>query len=308
VHKSQPLQPADHFNASIVTYDVDGLVVSRVRFDPVRLRRSAATLSDDDRDCISIQHYLSGSIRGRVGGHELYIAPDRISIQDFSVPYHALAQASEVLGVAIPRNRVASSDRLGDRRPVLSLPLNTARGALLSGAVRGVWDELSAGRVYEPATVAGALVGLVDGLIDHSLEICDDGEPLHLMEQYLRERLGNVTLGAEDLQRAFHYSRSAIYRLFEPHGGVAAFIRTERLARCHAELIRSTDTPRSVSRIAARFGFRDASHFSRVFRGQYGVAPSELITAAARDADAHPGIGARRSADAETIRSWLGAA
>ena len=111
-------------------------------------------------------------------------------------------------------------------------------------------------------------------------------------------------LGPEQLQQAFHYSRSAIYRLFEPHGGVAAFIRAERLRRCHAELIRST-TPRAVSVVAARYGFTDPSHFSRIFHRHYGIAPSHLVAAAARRAPmaASPYPGARTSPGA--AKSWL---
>ena len=180
-----------------------------------------------------------------------------------------------------------------------------ARGALLAGALRGIWGDLCAGRVYEPTIVAEAFLGLINGLVDHSLAPVSAGDPLVCMEAFLREHLADPTLGPEHLQHAFHYSRSSIYRLFEHHGGVAVFIRSERLRRCHAEIIRSNTTRRPISTIAARHGFYDHSHFSRVFRHAYGIAPSQLAEIVAnRGVDGiEPTID--DTVGAHTIRSWL---
>ncbi len=301
----EPLAP-DEFDASLIAYNLDGLMVRRIRFGRARITRTRAMVRRSDIDSISIALYLSGSIRGRIGDHELQKAPDRITFEDLGVPCEGLADASEVLRIVIPRDRIASCERLGSRQPVFSLPLNTARGSLLAVALRGLWDDLQAGRVYEPDIVTGAFLGLVNGLIEHGVQAATDRHPRALMEHYLREHLGDPTLGPEHLQRAFSYSRSAIYRMFEDHGGVAAFIRSERLGRCHAELIRST-TPRAVSVVAARYGFLDASHFSRTFRRQYGISPSHLVAAAAGRARApEPAVPyAAATTGAGTIKSWL---
>jgi AraC-like DNA-binding protein len=297
--------PAAAVGASTEAYDIDGLVVSRVRFDASYFERAPSKLRDDDANCIAIEHYLSGSIRGRVGDHELHMAADRICFQDLAVPYVGRAEASEVLGVAIPRHRITSAERIRTQRPTFSLPLDTARGSLLAKAVRGLWDELRAGRVFEPATVADAFLGLVNGLVDHSLETAPEGDALRAMEQYLRKHLNDVTIGVKALEHVFHYSRSTIYRLFEPHGGVVAFIRSERLQRCHAALIRPSTRPLLVSAVASRFGFHDPSQFSRTFRRHYGIAPSELAAWAATQARTRAVDRRGPTAKAGTIESWL---
>ena len=43
-------------------------------------------------------------------------------------------------------------------------------------------------------------------------------------------------VGAEALYRHFHVSRSTVYRLFEPVGGVRQFINGARLERWYGEL------------------------------------------------------------------------
>jgi AraC-like DNA-binding protein len=55
-------------------------------------------------------------------------------------------------------------------------------------------------------------------------------------------------------------------------------VRRERLARCLEDLRRPTGG--SVTEIAFRWGFRDAAHFARVFKREYGQSPSDARAAA----------------------------
>ena len=88
-------------------------------------------------------------------------------------------------------------------------------------------------------------------------------------------------LGRERLCAVFGLSRSALYRVFGPAGGVEAVIRRQRLVAAGAVLRgrRAVD----IETVATRFGFTDASSFSRAFRREFGYPPSM-----ARDADTDP--------------------
>ena len=57
---------------------------------------------------------------------------------------------------------------------------------------------------------------------------------------------------------------------------VSAWIRSRRLERCRRELADELFADRPVSAIAARWGFLDASHFSRLFRSTFGEAPTDF--------------------------------
>jgi transcriptional regulator GlxA family with amidase domain len=56
---------------------------------------------------------------------------------------------------------------------------------------------------------------------------------------------------------------------------VAGWIRTRRLERCRRDLLDPAQATRPVAAIAARWGFRSAIHFSRVFRATCDVPPHE---------------------------------
>ena len=60
------------------------------------------------------------------------------------------------------------------------------------------------------------------------------------------------------------------YRVVRPDD-----LRQRRLDRCRSDLEAARRTE-SITSIALRWGFNDPSHFSRLFRRRYGVAPRAL--------------------------------
>jgi AraC-like DNA-binding protein len=96
------------------------------------------------------------------------------------------------------------------------------------------------------------------------------------MQQFLMTRLrGGV--GVEALCRHFHVSRSTVYRLFEPLGGVRQFINGSRLERYYGALCEADPRHVKVADVAVSWGFPEASTSSRRFRSRFGVSPSEVL-------------------------------
>lgn len=70
-------------------------------------------------------------------------------------------------------------------------------------------------------------------------------------------------------------SRSVLYRLLAPEGGVAAYVKRRRLDALRRALA-ARDDPRSIAEIAADHGFSDPSHAHRAFREAFGLTPGEV--------------------------------
>jgi DNA-binding response OmpR family regulator len=93
--------------------------------------------------------------------------------------------------------------------------------------------------------------------------------------QFINADIGNSAFGASDLANKLHLSESQIYRKLKAitDKSTAVFIRSIRLQKAK-ELIQTTD--RTISEIAYETGFNDPSWFSRAFKEEFGVAPSEI--------------------------------
>jgi len=101
-----------------------------------------------------------------------------------------------------------------------------------------------------------------------------DATLLGRARRMINERLEDRSLSSEMLCIWLGVSRSRLYRIFEPLGGVACYIRKQRLLRTRYALSDVADT-RPISRIAEQWGFIDASTYSRTFRQEFGVSPKE---------------------------------
>jgi AraC family transcriptional regulator len=100
---------------------------------------------------------------------------------------------------------------------------------------------------------------------------------------HLRERLG-----ADDLARAAGVSRGRLAALFREATGYPPL---EYLRRMRVEEARRLlgDVDLSVKEVAARCGFDDVFHFSRVFRRVDGLSPSHFRQALLAGKPGHPG-------------------
>jgi AraC-like DNA-binding protein len=111
---------------------------------------------------------------------------------------------------------------------------------------------------------------------------------LERIRRHITASLGSPGLHPEALCGLFRISRTQLYRLFEPLGGVAAYIQEQRLGRAYAELSNTTLGHRRIYDIAFDLGFSSEAHFSRIFRRAFGLSPSEVR---ARASEVHPGDG-----------------
>ena len=91
--------------------------------------------------------------------------------------------------------------------------------------------------------------------------------------RFIEANLASRELRIEEITRTFGLSRASLYRLFEPVGGVASYIRTRRLVRARKELTAPGLQDHRIGPIAYRAGFQSIPAFNRAFREAYGKTP-----------------------------------
>jgi AraC-like DNA-binding protein len=103
----------------------------------------------------------------------------------------------------------------------------------------------------------------------------NDGDGfLRLINNTLEEHLSDENFGIAELCELLNISRTQLHRKLKKRTGLSTshYIRFLRLQMAK-ELLR--DPSLNVSEVAFAVGFSNAAYFSRVFKAQYGVPPSE---------------------------------
>jgi len=72
-------------------------------------------------------------------------------------------------------------------------------------------------------------------------------------------------------------SRATLFRLFQPVGGVQAYVHRRRLELAREALVRRAGGRPTIADVAHLHGFASESHFSRAFRKVYGYSPGAVI-------------------------------
>lgn len=97
------------------------------------------------------------------------------------------------------------------------------------------------------------------------------------VRSYIDDHLGESDLGPTEIAAAHFISTRHLHGIFrERDTTVSTWIRTRRLERARRDLIDPMLSAHSIGSIAARSGFVDAAHFSRLFKATFSESPSEL--------------------------------
>jgi AraC-like DNA-binding protein len=170
-------------------------------------------------------------------------------------------------------------------------------GGLLAGTIASISDVLDTLVPEDLPRLASAMHGMLNATLTPAAAGGGAAGPqvehiqLARVKRLIRENIGAATLGPARLCAAAGMSRSQLYRLFEPLGGVARHIQRERLAFARRRLADPADRS-GIARIAEAAGFFEPSTFSRAFRQEYGVSPREFRAAALSGQPAPPARGA----------------
>ena len=164
------------------------------------------------------------------------------------------------------------------------MALNTSQGRLLADYILLLERNLPNLTPEDGSRLPSAIQAMVGACLAPSVDrlaVAGRQIDLTLMERVrraVRRNLRSPLLGPDKLCREAATSRSQLYRLLEGEGGVARYIQRRRLSESFAILC-DTSNNFSIAAIAETLCFADASNFSRAFRREFGMSPSEVRTA-----------------------------
>ena len=306
-----PMSNTRSFSYSVTSYLVEQLAFTHAAFDKMQVNRTSQHLSSHRSDGITLQYYCAGQIQGTLAsGDQLRMASDRVSIQDFAHPYTGIGETGDQFAVIIPRHAIAAHDQIYKSYPMFSWSVNSPVGRVLTQAWLTIWQNLPHTSQTEAPAIAQGFIGLLNGLLSTKGNIATRVQvelaTVDAMKAYLRDNLHLSNVGVDTLCQVFHCSRATVYRLFKTEGGIHAYVREQRLARCYQELRQLPPSSRkTISEIAGKWGFADAASFSRLFRKQYGMSPSDVGAGLPKTVEPVLDKQASYWSDSDRLRQWL---
>jgi AraC-like DNA-binding protein len=285
-------EPED-FRMHSATLHLGSAVFVDLTITPVSFEYSAALVARGGIDHLMLTMYLEGECEFAAGNRAITARPGDIFVVDYSEPNFSRASsddgATRVVNLLLPRWRLA---------PLLAAP-QAVQGSLIrreSAAGRLVREHMLALNEAAPGLAASAIeqrLNELAHLVAQPLGAADTQDPgiarqalLSSIKRHIEQRLVTPTLGVDELCARFGLSRSGLYRLFEPEGGLAAYIQQRRLIRAYAQLAASETRHRRILDIALESQFASDATFARAFRRQFGVTPRDVRALAGQEMSA----------------------
>jgi AraC-like DNA-binding protein len=236
----------------------------------------------DDVDHLSLQLFARGENRVVNGGHDFVEKAGNIYAVNLAYEVKAESTDSEVFLLVLPRSLIMDAvPHLATVRGPLFAP-GSFSARIFVDYMQSLRTNLAVATRDEVSTIIESTLGLLDSLTRHhdvgSSQA--EGHAIGTACRHIERNLKDPALSVDSICAHLQCSRATLYRLFKRHGGVQDYIQRRRLMACFKAIRAAKNAHRLIYDIAMDFGFTSPSHFSHLFRGQFGMTPREARAAA----------------------------
>jgi AraC-like DNA-binding protein len=262
-------------------YCLPDVTLSRVRSGASRFTRTAKTIAERGTDQILVVCYTTGGFTMTTAGQTKQVEAGELAFIDLSQEITIEAPAVENISLAVSRRKLETmvpfiDDAHGFVRE---------RGPL-SRLLRGMMEDIMAMGPTIPVVDARAMAIATIDLAASCLEPLSRQQvetgsgrstvSLVAIKTFIEQRLSDAELRPQTLLDEFGITRSTLYRLFEPLGGVSAYITQRKLHRAFRAMADTLRPRQRVSQMAFEFGFSHPSAFTRAFKETFGLSPTDV--------------------------------
>lgn len=256
----------------------------------LRIERTRQLLTDGTDD-LALQICMAGTLIVSQRAQEIVLHRGDATLLSAAEPISiACPSPARFVHVQLPRKALALLVPKFDDSIMRAIPRDSKALQLLAGYARLIGADQSRTSPDFSRLVTTHLHDLVTaslGATHDAAALADESgiraARLHAIKTDVTERLADHDLSVASVAARQHVTPRYVQALFEREGTtLSAFILGQRLVRAHDLLADPRNINRPINVVASEAGFRDRSHFNRLFRQRYGVAPSEIRATALR--------------------------
>jgi AraC-like DNA-binding protein len=279
-----PLQIAPHdaadMRGTVKTRKFGYLQASTVRSAPQTFTRTKSLVAKESSPLLALGLVDKGVGFLEQDGRECTVTDGGFALYDTSRPFTWSFDADFRMRVYTwPLASVSLAGTEAQRVTAITVPRAQGIGRLVGPMFLQLMQE-TPGDISAPGSMrmAGELaeLAITAGLEAGHEQPSPDGDILRTVQLFIEERLSDPTLSADQIAANFFMSTRTLHRLFARQGlTVAGWIKWRRLEGCRRALSANAKSDQPIRDVAARYGFLNASFFSREFAQHYGESPRQ---------------------------------
>jgi AraC-like DNA-binding protein len=265
---------------------MEDVSIVAVDADSHNVFRTPSLITDADRRFFKLSIMLSGSGLLIQDNREALLLPGDIAVYDTHRPYTLAFDGNfRSLVLMFPQQLVGLPASAIGQLTGVRIPGDAGLGEVISPFLVEIarnMDQLSGA---SGARLAHNAVDLVSTMFSAELDMSNSvmqnsrAQLMGRIRGFIEANLRDPELNPASVAAAHFISYRYLHVLFrEENESPANWIRGRRLEQTRRELRDPAHAHRSISSIAAGWGFHDAAHFSRLFRATFDSTPSEYRT------------------------------
>lgn len=277
----RPAHEPPSFAAHVEGYLLEDVFVSRCDAGAQKFDRPATKIARDSIDHYMIQLVLDGRIEMEHRHDRFTVPRGGLIAFDLSEVMDTFNSDFSVISVIVPRRRLAPLLADPDAQQGARVDPESGAGKLLANYLTTLFSVAPTLNAAEASMAARSLLDIIalafngQALKTGDLPELVQRAEITRVQNYIKNHLMNPDLEPASVAEGVGVSRARLYRLFAPIGGVADYIREQRLRRCLADLLSARHAHRQIADIAYRWGFSDPINFAKAFKQRFGRTPSE---------------------------------
>ncbi|WP_326837442.1 helix-turn-helix domain-containing protein [Amycolatopsis rhabdoformis] len=284
-------QDAAAFTGTVEAVTLGPVVLTTVTASEGFVERTRRQIRDDDVAVYKFGLQVGGTCVLEQDGRQAFLKPGDLAIYDTSRPYRISLDHDFRMTVAIfSRDLVQLPQADLAEATAVRFAGSSGMFSLVAPLLAGLGREVGPATTFTANHLGDAVVDLTTAAFAELTQRAVDQESsaarralLANATKFIDEHLPDPNLSTKLVADAHFVSTRYLQKLFESQGtSVAARIRARRLERCRHDLTAPQHRHVPIAAIGRRWGFPDAAHFSRLFRGTYGRSPREYRRDSAR--------------------------
>ncbi|TDW29614.1 AraC family transcriptional regulator [Cryobacterium psychrophilum] len=273
---------ADEFSGTLRARVLDELSIVEVTATGHQVLRTPALIARSERQYFKLNLQLSGHGILVQDNREATLRPGDIAVYDTNRPYTlAFEQDFRTLVLMFPHDALDLPVDSVAQLTAVRMAGDVGLGRMISPFMVQLVENLEALSGATGHRLAYNAVDLIATMFENELSIRRQPIPgthadmLAVTRKYIEAELGDPGLSPAGIAAAHFISTRHLHSVFhEADTTVSSWIRRRRLERCRRDLRDPILADRPIGAIAARWGFLDAAHFSRIFRAAFGEPPT----------------------------------